>query len=345
MDRSPKRHSPTAAAERRRVSGQTIFLAAVIAASAVVLTYIALDTQGLAGDRPSRTTELTLAEIPFDGGQAYEYLDQICGLGPRPSGSVGMQKQQKLLADHFQKLGATVHLQEFPARHPQTGQTVPMANLVVEWHPERKNRVLLCAHYDTRPFPDRDPVNPQGTFIGANDGGSGVAVLMEMARSMPALAGAVGVDFVLFDAEEFVFDDRDPYFVGSEFFSRTYITQPPPYRYRRAVLLDMVGDADLKIYQERYSIGWRDTKPMVAEIWATARRLGVKEFVARRGMAVRDDHLMLHDVAKIPACDLIDFDYPHWHTTRDVPERCSAVSLAKVGWVVLEWLKVEVKKP
>ena len=345
MDRSPKCHSPAVAAERRRLSGQTIFLAAVIAASAVVLGYIALDTQGLAGDRPPRIRELTLADIPFDGAQAYEYLHQICDLGPRMSGSVGMQKQQKLLADHFQKLGATVHLQEFRARHPQTGQAVPMANLVVHWHPERKQRVLLCAHYDTRPFPDRDPVDPRGIFIGANDGGSGVAVLMEMARSMPTLAGKAGVDFVLFDAEEFVFEERDAYFVGSEYFSRAYITEPPPYRYRRAVLLDMIGDADLKILQERYSVGWRDTKPIVAEIWATARRLGVREFVAQRGASVRDDHIMLHDVAKIPACDIIDFEYPYWHTTRDTPQRCSALSLAKVGWVVLEWLKVEVKKP
>jgi hypothetical protein len=77
----------------------------------------------------------------------------------------------------------------------------------------------------------------------------------------------------------------------------------------------------------------------VVDIWKTAARLGVKEFVARRKHEVRDDHLKLHDIAKIPTCDIIDFDYPHWHTTNDVPRQCSALSLAKVGWVVHQWLQ------
>jgi len=345
MDKASKHHHASKQPTPRRLSGQTIFLGAMMAASAVVLGYIAIDTQGLAGDRHARTRNLTLAEIPFDGARAYEYLQQVCAIGPRQSGSAGMQEQQKLLVRHFQELGATVRLQEFRARHPVTGAAVPIANLIAQWHPERKERILLCAHYDTRPFPDRDRNDPQGTFIGANDGGSGVAVLMEMARHMPGLPGRCGVDFVLFDAEELVFNERDPYFIGSEYFARTYISQPPPYRYRKAVLLDMVGDANLQLYQERNSIGWRDTRPMVNEIWATASRLGVKEFTPRKGQTVRDDHLMLHDIAKIPACDIIDFEYPHWHTTGDTPDKCSALSLAKVGWVVLEWLKTEVNKP
>ena len=154
-----------------------------------------------------------------------------------------------------------------------------MANLIVEWHPERKERILLAAHYDTRPFPDRDPDNPRGVFVGANDGASGVAVLMELAHAMPELKGKLGVDFVLFDGEELVFQDEDPYFLGSDYFAQQYASHPPDYRYRWGVVLDMIGDANLQIYQDRFSAGWKDTKPLVTAIWDTAKRLGVREFI------------------------------------------------------------------
>jgi hypothetical protein len=279
-----------------------------------------------------------LADIPFDGAQAYEYLKQICDLGPRPSGSPGMAAQQKLVIDHFTKLGATPEAQRFRYRHPLTGEPVEMANLIVRWHPERQERILLCAHYDTRPYPDQDPQNPRGRFIGANDGASGVALLMELGRHMPGLAGKYGVDFVLFDGEEFVFNDNDPYFLGSEWFARQYVAEPPAHRYRWGVLLDMVADAQLQIFEERNSVTWADTKPLVDSIWGTARRLGVREFIPKPKHEVRDDHLKLRNIAKIPTCDIIDFDYPYWHTEADTPAHCAPLSLAKVGWVVLEWL-------
>jgi hypothetical protein len=280
---------------------------------------------------------------PLNALQAYRYLEQICELGPRISGSPAMTRQQELLTKHFEALGGKVIRQEFEARNPLGGENVPMTNLIVQWHPERNERILLCAHYDTRPLPDRDP-NPvnrrQGVFLGANDGGSGVAVLMELAHLMPGLEGPYGVDFVLFDGEELVWvDERDPYFLGSNWFARQYNRRPPPYRYRWGVLLDMVGDADLQIYQEQQSVAWRDTRPLVNDLWATAGRLGVDEFVPRAKHVVRDDHLALRNIAKIPTCDIIDFDYPAWHTTADTPRRCSGSSLAKVGWVVYEWLK------
>lgn len=295
-------------------------------------------------------TNLELADIPFNGTRAYDYLKQLCALGSRTSGSPGMQAQQKLLTEHFEKLGGKVTLQRFRARHPLTGALVPMTNLIVEWHPERKQRILLAAHYDTRPLPDRDPDPAQrlrGTFVGANDGASGTALLMELAHSMPELESEYGVDFVLLDAEEFVYDgDRDPYFLGSEWFARKYVQERPAHRYRWGVLLDMVGDSRLQIFQERNSMAWADTRPLVEAIWGTAARLGVREFIARRKHEVRDDHLKLRNIAKIPTCDIIDFDYPdaqsgnrYWHTTADTPQRCSALSLAKVGWVIHEWLK------
>jgi glutaminyl-peptide cyclotransferase len=339
----------------RSFSLQTAFLWIVVAASSVTIGYLvatadngraegqaaAPSTKSPPVSTPAKAppVQTKLSEIPFDGAQAYEYLQQICKIGPRYSGSPGMAQQQKLVTEHFAGLGGKVLLQEFSVRHPLTGQQVSMANVIVEWHPDRKERVLLCAHYDTRPYPDKDRRRPKGRFIGANDGASGVAVLMEMGKHMAALKGPVGVDFVLFDGEELVYQEGDKYFHGSERFATTYAQSPPEHRYRWGVLLDMVGDKQLTIPQEGHSVSWTDTRPLVREIWGTAARLGVREFVPQIGGQVLDDHIALHDIAKIPTCDIIDFDYPAWHTEADAPANCSPLSLAKVGWVVHEWLK------
>ncbi|HVX62690.1 MAG TPA: M28 family peptidase [Pirellulales bacterium] len=320
----------------RKLSGQTWYLLMVAACSAALIGYL-LWPEAQAGLR-----RLELEDITFDGRAAYAHLKQICELGPRVSGSAGMQAQQELLVKHFKQCGAEVELQRFKTRHPLDGSAVEMANLIARWRPERNERVLLCAHYDTRPFPDRDRFRPQGRFVGANDGASGVAVLMELGRRLPELEGKLGVDIALFDGEELVYGDVGDYFLGSTWFARQYVANQPGPKYRWAVLLDMVGDANLRILQEVNTMRWRDSRPLVEGIWSTARRLGVREFVPRRGFELRDDHLPLHDIAGIPACDIIDFEYPHWHTEGDTADKCSALSLAKVGWVVHEWLKTAV---
>lgn len=280
---------------------------------------------------------------PLDGARAYQYLQDICAIGRRVSGTPGMTRQQELVTKHFESLGGKVARQEFTARDPRSGDPVPMVNLIVSWRPDRNERILLCAHYDTRPLPDQeiDPIKrQQGLFIGANDGGSGVAVMMELAHLMPRLEAKYGIDFVLFDGEELVYDgDRDPYFLGSEHFAQQYRDHPPGHKYRWGVLMDMVGDADLQLYQEENSVTWRDTRPLVTQIWGLAQRMGVREFIARPKYLIRDDHLALRNIAKIPTCDIIDFDYPYWHTEGDTPDKCSGDSLAKVGWVVYEWMK------
>jgi hypothetical protein len=281
--------------------------------------------------------------VEFSGERAMRHLEAICDLGPRPSGSPAMDRQRALLARHFRAAGATVTGQAFQIRDRRTGAPVHLENLIVTWHPDRAERVLLAAHYDTRPFPDRDPVDPEGVFLGANDGASGVAVLMELAAAMPGLPGPVGVDFVLFDAEEYVVHPRDPYFLGSAYFARQYAADRRagrlPHAYRAGVLLDMVADRDLQIWQEQHSVDWPDTKPVVDSIWDVARRLEVREFVPRPKHAVQDDHLPLRMIGGIPTCDIIDFDYPHWHTTSDTPAQCAAESLSAVGRVVLAWLR------
>jgi glutaminyl-peptide cyclotransferase len=320
----------------RRMSGQNVYLAAVLIGSGLLMGYVFL----FYGSDPELAARgpRGLAQIPFDGAAAYKNLLALCDLGSRRSGTEGMSKQQKLITEHFERLGAKVERQEFRVRHPLDGSAVSMTNLIVHWHPERRERLLVCAHYDTRPYPDRDAKNPRGLFVGANDGASGAALMMELGRSMPGLAGPLGVDFVLFDGEELVYGDNDEYFLGAKHFAQQYVAEPPPYRYRAGVLLDMVGDANLRCLYEPNSVKF--APQVVREIWDTAHRLGVREFVPQTmPTAVNDDHIPLNEIANIPTCDVIDFDYPYWHTTGDVPSRCSALSLAKVGWVIQEWLK------
>jgi len=285
------------------------------------------------------------AQVPFEGDRAYQHLQDVCAIGPRVSGTAGMAKQQALLRAHFEAIGGEVLMQEFDVRHPETGNKLTMANMIVRFTPERKDRIIICGHYDTRPFPDRDPRNPKGVFVGANDGGSGVAVMMELGRYLPELKSTYGVDLVFFDGEELIYNDRrDPYFLGSEYFAKQYVANPHNFTYRAGVLLDMVGDADLQIYQERNSLTY--ARSMVQDVWSIARKLGVREFIPRMRHEVRDDHLALNRIAKIPTIDIIDFDYPrpgqrrsYWHTQQDVPANCSAESLEKVGKVVHEWLR------
>ncbi|MCC6511451.1 MAG: M28 family peptidase [Pirellulaceae bacterium] len=287
------------------------------------------------------------AKSEFNANRAYGYLKAICQLGPRPSGSPAMLEQQKMIIEHCEKLGAVVEQQKFATRHPNDGSTVELVNLIVRWQPELKDRIVIGAHYDTRPYPDRDPVNPRGTFIGANDGASGVALCMEMAHVLRSTKLSVGVDFVLFDGEEFLFDDtrdRDRYFLGSIHFAQQVAAGLMPGKYRKGVVVDMVADKQLSIYRETYSMQYAES--VVKEIFAAAKRVGVNDFIPRNRHEGRDDHLPLNQIAKIPTVDLIDFDYPkpgsrdnYWHTEKDVPENCSGDSLRKVADVLLEWLK------
>lgn len=216
-----------------------------------------------------------------------------------------------------------------------------MANLIGSWHPERTERVVIAAHYDTRPYADQesDPTLRRTPYLGANDGASGVAMLMELAHHLRTLPTSVGVDLVLFDGEELVYDERGEYFLGSKEFAREYeqaVKQgSSASRYQAALVLDMVGGKNLQISKEPYSL--QLAPKLVQDVWTVARRLKAPAFRNRVGRAVLDDHIPLND-SGIPAIDVIDFDYPYWHKAQDRPENCSPASLRQVGRVVTGWL-------
>jgi hypothetical protein len=292
-----------------------------------------------------RTTQAdttpSLAPAPIDGERAYGYLKQVCDLGPRPAGSAANARQRQMVAQHFTKYGATVREQPFSGIDPRSGARVDMVNLIGAWHPDRTRRVVLGVHYDSRPFPDRekDPARRQIPYLGANDGGSGVALLMEIAHHLNDLPTTWGVDLVLFDGEDLVYAENGEYCLGSKEFARVYTgaleTRRGAPRYDAALVLDMIGDKNLAIEQEQYSLNFAPR--LVQEVWSVARRLKATAFGNRQGRAVLDDHPPLNN-AGIPAIDIIDFDYPYGHTSHDLPEPCSAASLEPVGKVVTAWL-------
>jgi hypothetical protein len=280
----------------------------------------------------------------IDGQRAYGYLEKICELGPRIAGTETNARQRKMVADHFAKAGGTVKEQPFHAPHPLTGRRVNMVNLIGSWHPERTRRVLLCAHYDTRPRADQeeDPERLNRPFLGANDGASGVALLMEIANHLEKLETPWGVDLVLFDGEELVYGNnprQGEYFLGSTAFARNYAAQRdrgrPRMQYEAGILLDMVGGKEMTIKREPNSVQF--APDLMRDVWAVARQVGARSFSNEIGRDVQDDHWPLNR-ASIRTIDLIDFDYPYWHTIDDIPKNCSAESLAEVGRVVTAWL-------
>jgi hypothetical protein len=288
-----------------------------------------------AADRAPRD----VAEVPFDAKRALGYIEELCKIGTRISGSDGMRKQQEMLKKHFEDLGGKVRLQEFKATQRSVGRPTDMANLIVSWHPDRANRVILCTHYDTRPIADQeeDPRRWREPFLSANDGGSGVALLMELGRHMKDQKTTVGVDFVFFDGEEFIYQPKsDEYFFGSKHFADDYRRDHAKYKYVAAILFDMIAGKNPRFPIEMNS--WFDASQLVNEIWKTADESGCRAFQSREGPQVQDDHLALNR-AGIPAIDIIDFDYKHWHRLTDVPANCSTEGLEQVARVLTTWLQ------
>jgi hypothetical protein len=279
--------------------------------------------------------------VAFDGPRAMGYLEDVCKIGPRISGSDGMKKQQELLQKHFEALGGKVTYQRFQARQRSQHDPVEMANMIVSWYPERQRRVILCSHYDTRPIADqeRDPRSWRREFLSANDGGSGVALLMELAHHMKDLKTQVGVDFVFFDGEEYIFDrDLDKYFFGSEYFAEDYQKKAKGKPvYLGALLFDMIAGPNPSFPQEPYSRAYAEA--LVDEIWQIAAEQKCSAFKNRGGQHVQDDHLALNSRGRIPAVDIIDFDYKHWHKLTDIPANCAKDGMEQVARVVSVWLQ------
>ncbi len=303
-------------------------------------------------DPPKKTEFGTAADakddsagVKFDGDRALKYLKQLCDIGPRISASEGMKKQQEIIEKHFKDVGATVTRQEFKARQRSRKADTDMVNLIISWNPEKNRRVALTTHYDTRPIADQEALrgNWNKPFVSANDGTSGVAFLMELGHHMKDLKSEFGVDFVLFDGEEYVFETNqlgggDKYFFGSEYFAEDYAKTKDKrkFRYDAGILFDLFAakDAQLKVEQFSNTLAPK----LVEQLWTVARAVGAKSFKFEAGHEVMDDHLALNR-AGIPTVDIIDFDYAHWHKLSDTPDKISGAQMAEVSKVITVWLQ------
>ncbi|MCI0680737.1 MAG: M28 family peptidase [Gemmataceae bacterium] len=277
--------------------------------------------------------------LEIDGKRAMGYLELICNIGPRQSGTPGMKRQQELIRRHFEGFDLKVQAQAFQAKQHSQRTPVEMTNLIVSIHPERKRRIILCAHYDTRPIADQepDPRKWREKFVSANDGGSGVALLMEFAHHLPKLDTKVGIDLVFFDGEEYIFErDGDRYFFGSEHFAKAWKADKKRPDYVAAVLFDMIAGKNPRFPVEGYS--WGRARELCIDLWSIAAELKCQAFLDRLGDRVLDDHIALQNVG-IAAVDIIDFDYPHWHRLSDTPANCDAGGMIQVGRVIGVWLQ------
>jgi len=269
----------------------------------------------------------------FDKDSAFEYLIKQTDFGPRNLGSTGHQETLDFLYTELNTFADLVNKQEFTFTDTLKDTTFTLTNLIASFNlnPANGQRILLTAHWDTRPFADRDsdPAKQNEPIIGANDGASGVAVLLEIAKILKQNPPDIGVDIIFFDGEDYGEDGNlDYYFLGSKHFVKNKGDYRPSY----AVLLDMVGDSDQSFPLEGFSMQYAGK--ITQEIWSKARKLGLSSFVNVPGPTISDDHLILNQ-AGIPTVEIIDFDYPYWHTSEDTPDKCSPDSLEQVGILIL----------
>jgi Zn-dependent M28 family amino/carboxypeptidase len=263
----------------------------------------------------------TAAGVPFDGQHAYADVQTQVAFGARLPGSEGHAKVVEWIVAELNNAGWQVEIQESEALEH------PIRNIVAR-RSDEPPQIVIGAHYDTRMFADNDPDPAQHTsFVpGANDGASGVAVLLELARSLPE--ETVSVWLVFFDAEDNGRIEGWDWILGSREFVKNNPIQP-----QAVIIVDMIGDADLNIYKERNS-----NPDLTDEIWKVAKGLGYEsKFIPEYRHSMIDDHTPFLE-AGIPAVDIIDFDYPYWHTVQDTPDKVSAESLQAVGETLRAWV-------
>ena len=241
--------------------------------------------------------------------------------GARIPGTAAHAQAEKWILASLEALGweATVH----SASH----RGVELHNLVGKRGGSERGPIVIGAHYDTRPQADRDPVQPEEPVPGANDGASGVAVLLELARVLPADLEGREVWLVFFDGEDSGGLDGWEWSAGAAAFASDLPVTP-----QAVVIVDLVGAADLRISREASS-----DAALMDEIWSIAEDLGAEAFVPEIGAPIMDDHRPFLQLG-IPAVDLIGLPYAHWHTTADTLDKLSAGSLEQVGRVVHAWI-------
>ena len=313
----------------------------------VLLSIVSCDNKQNSKPAAQPAPQAKQVVIPqFNADSAYNYVAKQLEFGPRVPGSEAHKQCAEWFIGFFNDKADTVYVQDFRTRL-YNGNGIDGKNIIAAFNPEAKKRILLAAHWDSRPFADHDPdeKNWNTPIDGANDGASGVGVLMEIARLMKETPTNVGVDIILFDLEDYGAPyylnlmTNDDWALGSQYWSKN----PHIYNYRAyfGILLDMVGAPNAKFPKEYYS---QQFAPALSnDVWRIAREIGYADYFTNElGHPINDDHIYVNVHARIPMIDIIHLEnnsessfYPYWHTVKDNIEQIDPKTLGMVGDVVV----------
>src|SRR3954452_432702 len=259
--------------------------------------------------------------IKFDAGRAWEHLRQLVAIGPRPSGSPAIEQTRKYIKDQLAANGLTAVEQAWDDQTPI--DKVHMVNLVATIPGARKERIVIAGHYDTKLY-------RQFRFVGASDGGSSAAFLLEIARVLKSRKNPMTIDIVFLDGEEARLPDGSATdnTYGSRHYVETARHDGSLATLKAMILVDMIGDRDLDIRRDMNSTPW-----LTNIIWETAKQKNLDDYFIADSTKIEDDHLPFL-AAGVPSVDLIDLDFEPWHTAKDTLDACSARSLQVVGDVL-----------
>lgn len=293
------------------------------------------------------TTEVNVSVPEFDADSAFLYTQKQVDFGPRIPNSKAHQDCGDYLAKQLEKFGAQV-TNQYADLVAYNGTLLKSRNIIGSYKTESKKRIALFAHWDSRPWADNDPdpKNHHTPILGANDGASGVGVLLEIARLINQQAPELGIDLIFFDAEDYgtpQFEEKDQassWCLGSQYWAQNPHVEG--YNARFGILLDMVGGKNATFYKEGYS---EEYAPDInKKVWKAAKKLGFsRNFVDEQGGMVTDDHLPVNQIARIKTIDIVPSDpsgkysfNETWHTINDNMEHIDKTTLKAVGQTVME---------
>ena len=293
------------------------------------------------------------AETPvFNPDTAYFFVERQVAFGPRVPNTNAHAQCAWFLLQSLGRFTSHVHLQEAKVR-AYDGTTLNMKNIIGSFNPEDKNRILLFAHWDSRPFADHDPdpANQYTPILGANDGASGIGVLLEIARQLSLHPVNYGIDIIFFDAEDYGEHQNlqsrsgDFWALGSQYWARN--PHKPNYNARLGILLDMVGASDAVFTMEGTSMYY--AADVMNKVWDVAHQVGFGSYFSyKKTNGIVDDHTYINEIIRIPTIDIIHYGentatgfFEHWHTVNDNMDTIDKSTLNAVGQTVLTFIYLE----
>jgi len=316
---------------------------------ALILALVACNTGTKNETNKSNNNETKAQPAPiFNADSSFDYVKAQTDFGPRIPNSKAQAKCADWLGSTMKKFTDTVIVQSFQTRGFD-GKTLNGKNIISSFNPSKGNRIMLCSHWDSRPFADQDSVRKNEPIDGANDGASGVGILIEIARQLSIAKPDLGVDIIFFDIEDYgqpensgYPDMDDSYCLGSQYWSQHLHT--PNYFARYGILLDMAGATNATFTQEGTSMRYAENE--TGMVWKTAGDLGYGSyFLTEKTNPIVDDHYYINQMVQIKCIDIIHYDYntpshfwKHWHTHGDTIDKIDKNSLKAVGQTLLQVL-------